>query len=135
LKQNKFYEYSQQIVTKLENTCTTPDKSHHYKSVVKELDQCMSTEQLSALKELVIDDELKGLWELNDIGGIIQMYGKLDIVHDPDNFDQIDVKELRKLFAVSKLRFHQMLLNLHLDTLTNSQWNIISTLMKPLVAE
>lgn len=95
----------------------------------------MSTEQLSALKELVIDDELKGLWELNDIGGIIQMYGKLDIVHDPDNFDQIDVKELRKLFAVSKLRFHQMLLNLHLDTLTNSQWNIISTLMKPLVAE
>lgn len=137
LKGNKLYGFSERMFNELGNTCATPEGSSHYKSVITELKKSMLPEELLAAESLLVDENLKGLSDLYNIKEIGKYYGTLQIEDDakPNEFNFIDKEELKKMLTVIHIKFHQLLSNLHIKTMAESQWNNILTFTNALFME
>lgn len=127
LTTNELNEISQDMLREISKVCAKPKDDGHYKTLIKELKKSMTHGEIKNLELLMIDENLKGLSEFNDIIEIQKYHGLLTIDEniDPTEFSSLNKEELKKLLTVNRIKMKYLYSNLPINLLAVSQWKNI----------
>lgn len=135
LTTNQLNKISQDMLREKSKVCEKTEGDGPYKTLIKELKKSMTYGELKNLELLMIDENMKGLSEFNDIIEIQKYHGSLTIDEniDPTEFSSLTKEELKKILTVNRIKMNHLYLNLPIKSLAVSQLKNIFNFHEALV--
>lgn len=123
---NALHTLAEEMYADMEKCCVAPANGHsHYNTVVRELKRKRTLEDLNYLHGQLVDENVKGLEDLDSIEQIVKYSGELMLEDNimPEGFANLGPEELRKVAIINRIQMNYLMLNLPIKAMAEPQWS------------